>query len=174
MNLREEYLKELQDEATAKYEIFVDMDGVLCNFDERFEYFFDMPIERYRERFGNQAAYNKISDMGKIFWSAMKWQPGGKELWSHVSKYNPSLLTSPGYFTGAEEGKKEWSQDHLSPQPAGIYFRQAEDKSELSGANKILIDDRADTIQQWIAKGGIGILHVNTPQTLEILSKYYL
>jgi hypothetical protein len=34
-----------------------------------------------------------------------------------------------------------------------IYFRAAQNKSDFSGRNRILIDDRADTIEKWNALG---------------------
>ena len=43
-----------------------------------------------------------------------------------------------------------------------------------SGINKILIDDRPDNIEQWRSKGGIGILHTNTADTLKQLQAYGL
>jgi len=52
-----------------------------------------------------------------------------------------------------------------------IYFRPAKFKSDLSGKNKILIDDREDTINRWNAAGGIGILHTSAPNTIEQLKQ---
>jgi hypothetical protein len=54
-----------------------------------------------------------------------------------------------------------------------IYFRKAQDKADFSRKNKILIDDRADTIERWNAKGGIGILHdpKNPQATIKILKE---
>jgi len=33
----------------------------------------------------------------------------------------------------------------------------------------ILIDDRADNIQRWVAAGGVGILHVSAADTRKAL-----
>jgi hypothetical protein len=42
-------------------------------------------------------------------------------------------------------------------------------KQKYSGENNILIDDREDNIQQWKDKGGIGILHTSTANTIKQL-----
>ena len=40
-----------------------------------------------------------------------------------------------------------------------------------SSKNKILIDDKPETIDNWNNAGGIGILYKNTPDTLKQLKK---
>ena len=52
---------------------------------------------------------------------------------------------------------------------AKLVLASAEKKQNYSGTNKILIDDRPDNIDQWRSKGGIGILHTNTEDTLKQL-----
>jgi hypothetical protein len=51
------------------------------------------------------------------------------------------------------------------------YFKPAKFKHEFSGKNRILIDDRADTIENWNAKGGIGILHTSANNTIKQLKQ---
>jgi len=44
-------------------------------------------------------------------------------------------------------------------------------KQNHAGKNRILIDDLESNINEWEAKGGIGILHKNAGETLAILKK---
>ena len=53
--------------------------------------------------------------------------------------------------------------------PTFVFCFLPEKKQNYSGTNKILIDDRPDNIEQWRSKGGIGILHTNTADTLKQL-----
>ena len=53
-----------------------------------------------------------------------------------------------------------------------LILANAEDKQNYSSPNSILIDDRPSNIEQWRNKGGIGILHINTNDTLKQLKKY--
>jgi hypothetical protein len=52
-----------------------------------------------------------------------------------------------------------------------LYFKPAKFKQEFSGKNRILIDDRADTITNWNAQGGIGILHTSADNTIKQLKQ---
>jgi hypothetical protein len=95
--------------------------------------------------------------------------PGGKELWDYIKPYNPTLLTAPSYHDSSRIGKALWVQDHIPG--TKIIFKQAKQKSDLAGPNKILIDDREDTIMSWKAKNGIGILYKNTDQVINDLKQ---
>jgi 5'(3')-deoxyribonucleotidase len=85
--------------------------------------------------------------------------------------YNPYILTAPTYNPESREGKRDWVTrlDNMK----NIYFRKASSKADFSGKNKILIDDRADTIEKWNANGGIGILHdpKNPQATIDTLKE---
>lgn len=51
-------------------------------------------------------------------------------------------------------------------------------KQEFSGPHKVLIDDTPENIEQWIARGGHGILHegdhASTVRALQELQALYL
>ncbi len=52
-----------------------------------------------------------------------------------------------------------------------LILHSAEQKQEFANPNAILIDDRPSNIEQWRAKGGIGILHTSADETIEQLKK---
>ena len=52
-----------------------------------------------------------------------------------------------------------------------LILAKRENKQDYAGKNKILIDDRADTISEWNAAGGIGILFTSTSQTINELKQ---
>ncbi len=151
------------------------MDGVLCNFDERFEHFYGVaPREYYTEK-GSKAFKEAVNKVGVEFWSKMNWMPGGQELWSTISKYNPCILTSPSTFEYAKEGKKQWIETHLNPQPKEILFAQTGNKhSQMpqNARNAMLIDDYWPNLAPWKEKGGIAIMHKDINKTKDILSKF--
>lgn len=160
-------------------QIYCDMDGVLCDFDSRFEYYFDMGPNEFREKYGKQVMEDKVSEAGLQFWAGMQWMPGGQELWSVIGKRNPSILSSPGKFHQAEEGKQLWIKNHLNPQPKSIIFKQAGKKHEvLQGKSpeeikkSILIDDYYRNILPWKEVGGIGLYYKSASQILDILAKF--
>jgi hypothetical protein len=50
-----------------------------------------------------------------------------------------------------------------------IYFKVSSQKQQLAKPNRILIDDREDNIKRWKDKGGIGIHHINSADTIKQL-----
>jgi hypothetical protein len=169
-------LKEIYEaEKSGGIQIFCDMDGVLCDFDVRFEHFYGiLPREYYGEK-GSKAFEEAINKAGIEFWSKMDWMPGGQELWSIIGKYNPIILTSPSKFEYAKEGKKLWIQNNLNPQPKKILFAQTGDKHSMMTADpkrSMLIDDYWPNLAPWKSLGGIGILHKDINKTKDILSKF--
>jgi hypothetical protein len=173
-------LKEVYEaEKAPGLQIYCDMDGVLCDFDGRFEYYFDLPPEEYKTKNGKDLFYKKVSEAGVQFWAGMQWMPGGQELWSVIGKRNPIILSSPGHFEGAEEGKQLWIKKNLNPQPKSVIFKQAGKKQEvLQGKSpeeikkSILIDDYYRNILPWKEMGGIAIMHKDINKTKDILSKF--
>ena len=53
-----------------------------------------------------------------------------------------------------------------------LSFWSSDSSASVANNNSILIDDRPDTINEFKAAGGIGILHKNTNQTLKELQSY--
>lgn len=151
----------------GQYQIYCDLDGVLADFNARFEHFSGMHPDEYMEvatrQFGEKIAkqrfWNLIDDqVGVRYWRGIPWMPEGQELWNYIKQFNPIILTAPSYNEVSIIGKKLWVQDHLGSN-IPIEFRQAKQKVEFAGPNKILIDDREDTITSWKAQNGIGLLY---------------
>jgi hypothetical protein len=138
-----------------KYKIYCDMDGVLTDFESRFDHYTGMTPKEYENKYGTTGFWNLIDvKVGIKFWSKMPWMPRGQELWSFISKYNPSLLTSPSRDNGSRLGKNMWAKDNLSPNPK-VIFAYSADKQRYANPNSILIDDKKSNIKEWIASGGI-------------------
>jgi hypothetical protein len=169
-------LKQIYEvEQTGGIQIYCDMDGVLCDFDERFEHFYGVqPREYYTEK-GSKAFEVAVNEAGIDFWAKMNWMPGGQELWSIIGKYKPYILTSPSKFQYAKEGKKLWIENNLNPQPKKILFAQTGDKHSMMTAdpkNSMLIDDYWPNLAPWKALGGIAVMHKDINKTKDILSKF--
>ena len=138
------------------YQIYCDMDGVLCDFSGRFEHFTGMSPSEYKDQKGKKMFWKLIEEVGDVFWSDMQWTPRGKELWNFIKPYKPQLLTAPSSQQSSRDGKSVWASRNL-PSWVKVNFRAAEQKQEFANPNTILIDDKESTIQQWSANGGIPI-----------------
>ena len=166
-------MREQEEEQTTEqqYQIYCDMDGVLTDFDTQFkELSGGIAPKDYENKYGKDAFWSLISQGGVGYWVGMPWMPNGKQLWEYISKYNPIILSAPSRENESRLGKRLWVRNNLSPKPK-LILASAANKPNYSTRNKILIDDRADTISNWNAKGGIGILFKSTAQVIEELKK---
>jgi len=137
------------------YKLYCDMDGVLTDFESRFEHFSGMTPKGYESKYGTAAFWNLIDvEVGVRFWVGMDWMPQGKDLWSFISPYKPDLLTSPSRDNNSRLGKNLWVKNNLDPKPK-VIFAYSADKQRYANENSILIDDKKSNINEWIAKGGI-------------------
>ena len=146
-----------EEREIPKYKLYCDMDGVLTDFQNRFEHFTGMQPKEYENKYGTAAFWNLIDvEIGIKFWSDMNWMPQGQALWQFIEEYTPELLTSPSKDNSSRLGKKMWVSKHLTPQP-NVIFSYSKDKQRYANTNAILIDDKKSNINEWIARGGIGI-----------------
>jgi len=140
-----------------KYKIYCDMDGVLTNFEKRFDHFSGMHPQEYEKKYGIEQFWHLIdTKIGVRFWVGMDWMPEGKRLWDFIKPYRPDLLTSPSRHNSSRLGKQLWARNNLNPKPKVIMAYSA-DKQRYANENSILIDDKKSNINEWAAKGGIAI-----------------
>ena len=139
------------------YKIYCDMDGVLTNFEARFDHFTGMHPQEYEKKYGTPAFWELIDNkIGVRFWVGMDWMPQGKQLWDFIKPYKPDLLTSPSRNDTSRLGKNLWVRNNLNPKPKTIFAYSA-DKQRYSKENAILIDDKKSNINEWASRGGIAI-----------------
>lgn len=150
-----------------KYKIFCDMDGVLVDFRKGYKELTGIDIGD--EYHSTDEFWTPINNAGKEFWENLEWMPDGQRLWNYLGEYYPILLSSPsrkGF--GSREGKKNWVDREMPGTP--LIMTYSFHKQKYSGPNNILIDDRDSNIEEWISKGGIGILHTSTEETIKELN----
>lgn len=156
-------------EEQGQYEIFCDMDGVLCDFVEQWkEYNEGEDPDTMRRRIGKPAFDDILNAMDRKFWNSMEWMPGMQRVWNTINKYGAKILSAPADNPDSPAGKLDWVKQHIPG--TKVIFRKSTQKQEFSGPNKILIDDLKRNIDQWRARGGIGIHHISVEQTLKELS----
>ena len=154
-----------------EYTIYSDMDGVLVDFNKRFEQFSDnIAPQDYVDKFGLEAFWDLIDNKtGVRFWVGMDWMSDGKEYWNYIKKYNPMLLSSPSRKNESRLGKRIWAKRNMPG--TKVILAYAENKKNYANANSILIDDMEKNIDQWRAAGGIGILHTSAASTIAQLKE---
>jgi len=175
-------LKQIYEaEKSGRIQIYCDMDGVLCDFDSRFEHYYGVSPREYANEKGQKAMEEAVDKVGVVYWSKMPWLAGGEQLWNKISKYNPKILTSPGKFIHAREGKLIWIKENLNPQPQDIMFANTgkkfeaiKDKTPQEIRSSMLIDDYYPNLAPWKEIGGIAIMYKSYDQVSAILDKFRL
>ena len=146
-----------EEREQPNYKIYCDMDGVLTNFESRFDHYTGMHPQEYEKAKGTEAFWDLIDvQVGVKFWVGMDWMPQGEQLWNFIKKFNPSLLTSPSRDNNSRLGKSLWVRNNLSPKPK-VIFAYSKDKQRYATPDSILIDDKKSNINEWIEQGGIGL-----------------
>ena len=153
----------------SQYEIFCDMDGVLCDFVRQWNKIYKEDPNTTRHRIGKPEFDVILDAADRQFWNTMKWMPGSDRMWKLISRYGAKILSSPADSTASTDGKTDWVKQQMPG--TELIFRKSFKKQEFSGPNKILIDDLKRNIDQWTAKGGIGIHFINAQQAIRDLEK---
>lgn len=172
-----------------KYTIFLDMDGVICDFEQNFIDIADnkdkIIFSEHLDKYGISPTWKLVEKQGLSWWSKMPWKKDGKELWEYVKQFNPIILSAPSRDPLCIKGKTIWvnrelgikQEPTLSPKHSKWDINS---RFILNGEkyrfckrfeNSILIDDTPKKINAWKENGGIGILHTNTKDTINQLNK---
>jgi len=166
------------NEKESEYKVYLDMDGVLADFDQRFRDISGMEPREYENKYGRKAFWDLIDEENKIkFWVGIPVMDGAAALVDAVKDYDYELLTSPSAKKQSYLGKILWVKNHIGsvfPSKPRINFKRAKEKHEVKSQlsqTDILIDDREDTIGRWNAAGGTGIVYKSIGQVLNDLKK---
>lgn len=152
--------------------IYLDMDGVICNFERKY-------FERYGELPGSMRDRKEFSSNWIDFvttrqFENLDWWPGAHELLDYVNSLENveiEILSSSGgeqYHDIVTEQKIKWLKDKGIPYKVNIVAGR-KNKSKYASPDTILIDDTYDVIQAFIDAGGIGIHHKEVGNTLMLL-----
>eukprot|EP00928_Gymnodinium_smaydae_P026778 TRINITY_DN20923_c0_g1_i2.p1 TRINITY_DN20923_c0_g1~~TRINITY_DN20923_c0_g1_i2.p1 ORF type:complete len:1675 (-),score=201.37 TRINITY_DN20923_c0_g1_i2:157-5181(-) len=145
------------------HHIYLDLDGVLVDFDAGFAGQFNGtpdPKERWQ--------YIERTDG---FYEHLPWLKDGKRLWKHIKQLGLPVTVLSGipdaaYGPRCAEEKKRWVAREMGNDVEVICCLSRE-KPSSSGTGRLLIDDRSQ--KGWEALGGRQILHRSVTQTLSAL-----
>jgi hypothetical protein len=154
--------------------IYLDMDGVLCNFERRYFQLYNELPGSMRDRKDFNLHWQHFIDTKQF--ETLEWYPGGKELVLFCLEQDDipvELLTSSGGVKNHDEvarQKRVWLDNNGLGKLKANVVAGRKHKAEYATPNAILIDDTQDIIQSFNVAGGIGILHKEIGNTLMMLS----
>lgn len=138
--------------------VYVDMDGVLCNFDKEVK-----KIHPSWDRNHLLTREEKIAlfkTFPQDFFYTLEKTPIADGLIEFLSNTfgTYSICSSPlrGRWEETIHHKKMWLKDNLSIQPSEIHI--IPNKEKLANEHSILIDDRLSILDRWKNAGGVPIL----------------
>jgi hypothetical protein len=153
--------------------IYLDMDGVLTNFEKRYKEMFGViPADA---RTFKEFSPNWTKFISEEQFEQLEWFPGGKELLKFVKDtgLEVEILSSSGgekFHVEVTSQKLRWLYkngiDYLPNIVAGRRLKAA-----FATPDSILIDDTPDVIESFNAAGGVGILHKDVKETVEKLKQ---
>lgn len=164
---------------------YFDMDGVLAAFNKGFSMLKGsggVTADQYKNSVGEEdAIWPIINAYGRDkFFAGLPWEEGGREMWDYASDnfLNLKILTALGKTNQSDKlsskGKMSWLHRNLPMINTNdiIMVPNKHSKKHYAKPGDILIDDTDVCINEWVKKGGIGILHKNSKDTIRQLGQY--
>jgi len=160
-----------------KRTVYVDMDGVLADFDKGFS---DI-TGKSSDNVSDQELWALIEKHGKArFFFELPWMNGGKEMWQYITnnflrvKIFSALGKSDKIDRQTTQGKIAWLRHNIPSLQSDdiILVENKHRKRHYSRPGDIIVDDTEVVIQEWVKKGGIGILHKSSLETIALLKQY--
>ena len=154
--------------------IYLDMDGVIADF-----------VKRYKELYHMEPREAEKHDKFKKFFdefiqnnnfATLEPMPHAMDAIAYLRKLHvpTQILSSTAnekYHDAIAKQKMIWLQKYgITFTPILVPGKRL--KQQYAAPDKILIDDTQVNIDQWVAAGGIGILHKDWETTITILKMY--
>jgi hypothetical protein len=149
--------------------LYLDMDGVLCDFEKRFTELYGKDALGARDRKNFTTNWPNFIMNGNF--ENLEWFPGGKELLhfiQYATDWEVEILSSSGgerFHSEVAAQKVVWLCNKGIPYKANIVPGRKH-KTAYATPETILIDDTEDIIVNFNAAGGVGILHKDINETL--------
>jgi hypothetical protein len=156
---------------STNYTLFVDLDGVLADFDAGVKAATGkLPSEMRPKQMWPRLARTPQ------FYAELDWMPDGRELWEYVASHDPIVLTGLPMGKWAEPQKREWCRRELGAEVEVITCmsrRKPAIAAERtgSGATPVIVDDRDRIREAWEEMGGIFIHHKSARQSIAELKE---
>jgi len=148
--------------------VFVDMDGVLADFDTGYEMFFGVRPDKATD----SVDWRLVRDRPH-FYRDLPPMPDFQELWDGLRHLDPTILTGvPHSVREAEANKREWVDRHIGPTARMIGCRSIDKCLHMEHRGDVLIDDWTKYRHVWINQGGHWITHTSARESLRLLQEY--
>jgi len=145
--------------------LFLDLDGVLADFDRGVEAVTGKRPDRLPVR-----QMWKALARAPDFYGTLEMMHDAQVLWEFCRPHHPTILTGLPLGNWAPDQKRRWVAAMLGAD-VPVITCMTRDKHRFSGPGHVLVDDRATTKGPWEGAGGIFILHIEASQSIAELKR---
>lgn len=146
------------------FNLFVDLDGVLVDFEKGFEQAFGIRHDSVPENI----MWQMINERER-HWHDLPAMPGAIRLWTRLIAFKPTILTgcprSIG-FKHADAGKRAWCERELTYETPVITCASRDKPKFMVKRGDVLIDDMTKNTYRWELAGGRAIHFENAEQAI--------
>jgi hypothetical protein len=147
--------------------LFLDLDGVLADFDGGFERIFGVHPSQVEDDWLHERLAGKPD-----FFSEIPMIPGAHAFFFAVMPLNPMILTAVPRHNQHEAAaaKMRWVREHIDPNVPVLCVRGGRHKRMfVQQPGDVLVDDHAPNCNNWLGAGGDPILFTDYFSTLSSL-----
>jgi hypothetical protein len=169
------YLTKYPDLYKAAKKAVGQQDGNLDNGDIGAEILYEDVCRETTKKHVRNLMYSLVSNDYK-FWAQLDWMPDGKDLWSYIQKYNPTIISGP-QGPNSKTGKMEWCRRELGLGKDKVILTHTKHEAirevQKEGKVALLIDDMPKYVVPWQNAGGIAIFHKSAQVSIDELKNSY-
>jgi hypothetical protein len=150
--------------------LFLDLDGVLADFDAGARKVLGMSPERFEAKYSKREFWRRLAG-AKDFYATLPLMPDAQELFDAVKHLEPTILTGLPFGNWAAPQKVKWAAEYFPG--TKIITTMARDKYKHMTGMDVLVDDRADHRDKWENAGGTFVHHKNARDSIRQLAAIY-
>lgn len=156
---------------TSRYRLFLDLDGVLVDFDAGVK----KVTGKLPAELGDRRMWPVLARTPG-FYEHLPWMPDGRALWNFSKPFSPMILTGLPLGKWAEPQKRAWCARELGPD-VPVVCCLSRDKGKRAaellspGEIMVLVDDRLKVQPYWEDAGGRFVLHTSSTASIEALKE---
>ena len=148
--------------------IYLDMDGVIADFETRYKELFNILPSQARNNKEFDTYFDKFIADGNF--ATLDMMPDAMELITVLRNAAPptqilSSTASQKRYDAISKQKKEWLAKHDIDFQAN-FVPGKQHKKKYARKDTLIIDDTESIITDWRSAGGVAIFHKNIPDTL--------
>jgi hypothetical protein len=150
-------------------QLYLDMDGVLADFDKRAAEVFGMPPREFEDRYGEAEFWRRLYETPDFF-ATFDMMPDALDLWKATEHLSPIVLTGIPRGEWAVDQKRCWIAAKLGPD-VPVIACASRNKSRHCLPGDVLVDDRPQYKDLWEAAGGTFVVHASAAQSIAALEQ---